>query len=917
MALRFIPWVKSGTGAAVAVPETLSEALASRISLPVTLRINDRHDVSIGVGLFGPGDITGIDRRQVIREEPRHLSSDFEPNYFPAVTFWRPDFPWMFTPATGDPRGRLRPWLCLVVVRVQEGVRFAVRPNAPLPVLTIGPPAQPSSELPDLADSWAWAHAQVLGPHQEAALKTLLAGESADAISRLLCPVKLVPRQRYHACLVPAFEAGRKAGLGLAAGPGDDTLAPAWRSGPAAPATIELPVYFQWEFGTGAGGDFESLVSRLRGTTIASGVGRRDMTVSGLGFGLPDLDTIAFEGALRAVNPAPPAPDAQKLPQFQEALRAILDQTGPTPDAEPIVRPPLYGSYHAAVQQTPAPDTGPVWLRDLNLDPRHRAAAGLGTLVIQDQQELLMVSAWEQLAGVKSALQAIRQAELAREVGRKILAKHFAPLSGPQLLELTVPVHARVRFTSEARVSAGARLSSDRLDAVPTLDAELQEGRLPRGVTTGAFRTTFRSGGPVSRRVAAVSTTPSAKSVTERLVDRVVQPVSSVPIPPVHGVVTIAQIRAQLDGLRTNLGPSPPDSAAKRFLDAADLLRPHLEPVSSSSLAPQQPTPPALTEVKRVLLARLDPDETVTTRVQARLSLPASRASAAARSEAADEPAILPPPEFPQPMYEALRDFSQEFLLPGAENVPADSVSLVETNTRFVESFMVGLNHEMSRELLWREYPADQRGTYFTRFWDVAGSANPDSLKQIPSVHEWDPKVPLGGNFMAHSAQSGLVLLIRGEVLRRYPGTVIYAVRVDTLDQEKPDELYPIFRGTLDPDIVFLGFNLTEARARGDGGQPGYYFVIQEQPAEPRFGLDVPGEFGGDLSAWSHLTWGHVVADAEALDRLTHLPLAGPLNGRRLEEVEWAFNSAHMARITLQKRMRVVIHANELLPPRR
>jgi hypothetical protein len=35
MGLRFLPWVKSGTAAAVAVPDTLSEALASGVSLPV------------------------------------------------------------------------------------------------------------------------------------------------------------------------------------------------------------------------------------------------------------------------------------------------------------------------------------------------------------------------------------------------------------------------------------------------------------------------------------------------------------------------------------------------------------------------------------------------------------------------------------------------------------------------------------------------------------------------------------------------------------------------------------------------------------------------------------------------------------------------------------------------------------------
>ena len=33
---------------------------------------------------------------------------------------------------------------------------------------------------------------------------------------------------------------------------------------------------------------------------------------------------------------------------------------------------------------------------------------------------------------------------------------------------------------------------------------------------------------------------------------------------------------------------------------------------------------------------------------------------------------------------------------------------------------MVGSNHEMGRELLWRGYPTDQRGTYFAQFWDTS-----------------------------------------------------------------------------------------------------------------------------------------------------------------------------------------------------
>ena len=75
---------------------------------------------------------------------------------------------------------------------------------------------------------------------------------------------------------------------------------------------------------------------------------------------------------------------------------------------------------------------------------------------------------------------------------------------------------------------------------------------------------------------------------------------------------------------------------------------------------------------------------------------------------------------------------------------------------------MVGLNHEMARELLWREYPTDQRGSYFRQFWDTAIAIHRDRLKyfhengvypseeeekkiiekycDIPEIHKWkDP----------------------------------------------------------------------------------------------------------------------------------------------------------------------------------
>ena len=126
-------------------------------------------------------------------------------------------------------------------------------------------------------------------------------------------------------------------------------------------------------------------------------------------------------------------------------------------------------------------------------------------------------------------------------------------------------------------------------------------------------------------------------------------------------------------------------------------------------------------------------------------------------------------PEFPQPMYEALRDLSQDYLFPGLEFVPEETVMLLETNSKFVESFLVGLNAEMASELLWRKYPTDQRGTYFRQFWD---SSAEDGERDIEKISQWGD-TPLGKN--ARGGDS-LVLLLRGELLRRYPNSVIYAV---------------------------------------------------------------------------------------------------------------------------------------------
>ena len=86
-----------------------------------------------------------------------------------------------------------------------------------------------ASELPDLAESWAWAHTQVLTPAGAVNIATELADKPAVNVSRLLAPRRLEPGQRYAACLVPAFDAGVTRGLGDTP-VADAPLGPAWQA---------------------------------------------------------------------------------------------------------------------------------------------------------------------------------------------------------------------------------------------------------------------------------------------------------------------------------------------------------------------------------------------------------------------------------------------------------------------------------------------------------------------------------------------------------------------------------------------------------------------------------------------------------------------------------------------------------------
>ena len=550
-----------------------------------------------------------------------------------------------------------------------------------------------------------------------------------------------------------------------------------------------------------------------------------------------------------------------------------------------------------------------------------------------------MASAWEQLGEIERINQMRRQAQLARAVNGVFYAKHFTRFSEETLLKVVAPAQSRVvvEATGPNNVKTLALLSHRiSQSAIPdrAVSAPLRRLTSPRGpisarfqpggghpmailakLNTSMFFVVFpqKEAGLVTMNGVSDQTGGTAAQLRQVIrFERISNALAIAPQLSHFRISAEGDVSRLLDAFAiTHLSTDPaglpvlPDTVdAKAFRAAAKEHQDYLIQKAFLSFMPAPAPAMDLSGTKDALLHSIHPEHTIQARMNASVKIPGA-------PEPGGDPLepILDAPEFPQPMYEALRDLSQDFLFPGLEHVPQNTVMLLETNPKFVEAFLVGLNTEMSSELLWRKYPTDQRGTYFRQFWD---GSQPD----IDNIKAW------GNRRLGENADAGeqLVLLLRGELLRRYPNSVIYAVaaRQDGRFDLSPNakELHPLFRGTLKPDVTFLGFPLTREEATGD---PGWFFVIQQQPTEPRFGLDEANFDKPELpslTTWNDLSWRHLANTPEELKALSHASIKTVLPVMVINQVAWGKSSAHQAFITLQRPVRIAIHAREMIKKR-
>ena len=779
----FIPWLRLGAA------RFLAANPAAQSPVSVTLQVGSNTVTSPALALRGPGDIIGFDPAAVCRVWPANAATDAEPEFLALIEFDQADLPWRYTPNanTGD---QLSPWLCLIVATDEEFSSVVPATAArPLGSVTITAPAA----LPDLTQAFAWAHAEAIG-------ETSLTAQSAASLlqqspqlmrSRILSPRALTPNTAYTAFLVPTLELGRLSGL-MTPEPATSVATPAWSAAP-----VTLPVYYQWSFSTGDTGDFSVLVRQLTANPLPDNVAWRDMDVGDVSGGVAPIGMeSALTTATHAVEDLPPADQVRVASSYARALAL-------TP---PAVRPPLYGSVYVG--------TGaPAWYTDLNQDPRTRAAAGLGSQVVCQNADALLAGAWSQAEGLREANQHLRQWELSRELARSVWSRHAPTNSSDSFLSFVAPLATRVR--------SGA----------VTVAQAVNGSTLAPGSLSPALRRLTRPTGPLSLR----QQRRAPPALMSRMSSGAWLGSSAVLLPAtqsagVRAVQTLSTglLAGRMGTVTTLFGTANPVAAINATHDTTGLAAAAVTLVQQLTAPPKQGSVlqalnlPAL---QATVTGQVDPASAIDAQVQSR-SIRTDGGSGAS-------PFVVAP-TFPQAMSRFLAALTQEWLLAGLENVPDDTVSLLAANRRFLESFMVGLNDEMGRRLIFDEYPTDLQATFFKSFWN-------DGAEDISSLNSWGSlgNNPAPGDF----AGDPLVLLIRGALVRRYPNMQVFAVQATEAGPQRTlggTETPILFSGRIDPDVAFYGFPLTAAQALGTSTTPGYYFVIQEHPCEPRFGGAVP-----------------------------------------------------------------------------
>ncbi|BCH23324.1 hypothetical protein [Mesorhizobium sp. L-8-3] len=790
------------------------------------------------LSLVGPGDVIGFDRAMVLREEPPPGAAPAAENILASIEFAHADLPWLLSPGPAQTPSP-QPWIVLVVLAEDEAE--PPREGNPLPVLTA-----PVAALPPLADRWAWAHVEarlddrVTRIDDARSLVALGARQhSAEVIARLLCPRKLKPDRGWIAAVVPATEAGRAAGLNTA--PVGSPTADAWRAGGG--GAVELPVYHWWRFRTGKEGTFEELARRLDFRPAAeAGLGTRTVDVSRPGLVEQESRpaTVTLDGALRVpgATAAEVWSDTAAQESFKASARIRLDD--PARRRAEIGDPEADPDTIAVAPPLYGSDHTGQQTVPLDRERPEEPESWMTTLNLEVRRRVAAAlgARYVQLEQEFLMARAWEQVGEIRQANRLLAVAELAAATAEQAQRKHLdPLNAADLVVAMAPASTRMRLSAGRLDTSATLATLLAASPVPTGAASSSFARLTRRGGALARRAARGPNGTGNVSAVPVITQGLLE----------MGVVSEEAPDAGLPGeVRALITPFP--LQWRRMVD-----RIPIEAMAGRSETEARPLRP-----------------------------------------------IMAHPTFSVPIATELLARWPEWAVPGIGALPMDTVTLLETNPEFVAALLVGLNHEFNRELLWREFPTDQRGTSFARFWPSAGA-------DVDEIARWPLDAPLGDQLRA-GGESSLALLVRGELLRRFPGTALLAVRGEG------GKLPATFGGAttaiaLDESTVLY---LLDGVDRQQALDEDWFFVFREPMRGTQFGFD-SGEPAPTLETWADLTWEDVGVDASGFIRVARRPTRTPSRPSPDDPPAWGRDAADMARIAFQQPFQMAFRAAAML----
>ena len=874
--LSFLPYLRRGLARHVELADPGSGGLGPA-TVPMGLVVAGQPIQSV-VGLLAPNRVESIAAGEIVRRYPTPGAVDVESNYFPLIEFGAPDLPWRYTPGKQGAKERLRPWVMLAVVEADaDGIEYTGTSGA-VGVLHVEP--DQLHQLPPADEIWGWAHVQSSRPFEEVA--AAVEDEPGALLSRIVCPRLMKPGLRYRAALVNAFAAGD-----------EERAEPAWAEGSSDP--VDLVVYDTWTFTTSAeAGDFESLCELLVPADEVGELGVRavDVTNPGLEVDWPTRPmVIDLVGALAdpsVITDTPPPGTTE----FSAVVEPILDDVlGRAPDPkdgrggynalrdDPVVGLPFYGSWPSSA--TSVPDAG--WPRALNLRTNRRLAAGLGARTVRQNQEELMAAAWDQLGAVREVSDELNRGRLSAEIGRTWQARASQVQTGDRL-NLAAPLLTFVQVDGEP----ARKVVADSLAPIATLD-RVWIRRTPRArgaSASSAFVRATRADATVTELAAFAYQGVAAPQGT-------------------HAIEIELTLEDEGRNLFSAAAAAHVDRTGLATLIGGEKLAGYvlgdiqLNPVRRTERAPFSAAPQASAAAVAAAVSGLDP-------------LMSVRASLVARIPALD--GLLPSgelpaqlalaPEFTDALYWDLAELDQDVIVPGIGEFPNNRVRLLAVNAGFVGAYLVGANHELAREFLWREFPADLTATFFRRFFDYE---DPETV-DIDPIDDWPPGSSIASNLP--NSEATTAILIRGDLVRRYPDLNVFVA--PTGSRGKADyakSVQPSFEGRLGADTLVVGFPLDPDVVLGHTGGAEYFVILEERSVAPRFGLDLGRS--GPLTTWDELA---VTDFPEAADHVETGPIKG-LGSPKLDDVKWGRNAAHLAAAVHQRPFRRLFPASRLVGP--